>query len=190
MRIILASQSPRRQELLRKAGYKLEVCPAHFEEIGNIVNNAKKVVNINAKGKCMEIVRQMGDEIPVLGADTVVVLDGEIIGKPKDAADAKVTLKRLSGRKHDVLTGIVIAYRGEILSKVSKTEMYFKKLTDEQIDRYVATGKPLDKAGSYGIQDDDGFMIDHFVGSYDNVIGLDVMAVDNMLKELKAGQND
>lgn len=187
MKIVLASQSPRRQELLRKAGYDVLVKPAKFAEINGQQKNALEVVKFNAKGKCLEIVEEYGDSIPVLGADTVVVCDSVVIGKPKDSNDAKITLHNLSGRSHEVLTGIFIAYCGKTIYKVSKTQVFFKKVTDKQINDYVATGKPLDKAGSYGIQDDGEFLVDHIAGSYDNVVGLDVELVKQMLKELRVG---
>lgn len=185
MKIILASKSPRRKELLKQAGYDFEVCPANFDEISGTAKNAEEIVSFNAKGKCLEIVNKIGDKNPILGADTVVVIDGKIIGKPKDAKDAKKTLQNLSGRSHEVLTGITVAYCGKILSNVSKTTVYFKKLTDEQIDKYVATGEPLDKAGSYGIQDGAAFMVDHIVGNYDTVVGLDIEMLKEMLEKLK-----
>ena len=185
MKIVLASQSPRRQHLLRAAGFNLEIHPADFAEIGGSAKDAGEVVAFNSRGKCLEVVQRVGDEVPVLGADTVVVIDGMIIGKPKDADDAKRTLHRLSDRGHEVLTGITIAYRGRVLTKVAVTRVFFKKLSDGEIDDYVATGEPLDKAGSYGIQDGAGFMIDHFEGNHDNVVGLDMQTVFVMLEELR-----
>jgi len=185
MKIILASQSPRRQHLLREAGFDLEIHPAEFEEISGAAKAAGEVVAFNSRGKCLAVVKSQGDEVPVLGADTVVVIDGLIIGKPRDGADAKKTLHRLSGRGHEVLTGITMAYRGKVLTKVATTKVFFKKLSDEEINDYVATGEPLDKAGSYGIQDGAGFMIDHFEGNHDNVVGLDMATVFELLQELK-----
>lgn len=184
MRIILASQSPRRQHLLSDAGFDLDIYPADFAEIGGSAVDAVEVVTFNSRGKCLEVVKKIGDEVPVLGADTVVVIDGMIIGKPRDAEDAKRTLHRLSDRGHEVLTGITIAYRGKVLTRVAATKVFFKKLSDRQIDDYVATGEPLDKAGSYGIQDGAGFMIDRFEGNRDNVVGLDMDTVYGMLETL------
>ena len=184
MRIVLASRSPRRLALLREAGFVPEVYPAGFSEVSGTAVQAAEVVGFNARGKCLEIAGRLGDAVPVLGADTVVVIDGRIIGKPKDAADAGATLHRLSGRGHEVLTGMTVAYAGRVLSRVSRTEVYFKQLTDEEINAYVASGDPLDKAGSYGIQDGGGFLVDHIVGRRDNVVGLDVSAVLEMLQDL------
>lgn len=186
MKIVLASQSPRRQHLLKEAGFDLEIHPADFDEISGEAKDVGEVVAFNSKGKCLEIVKTMGDENPVLGADTVVVIDGMIIGKPRDAEDAKHTLHRLSDRGHEVLTGITIAYRGRVLTKVATTKVFFKNLSDKEIDEYVATGEPLDKAGSYGIQDGAGFMIDHFEGHHDNVVGLDMATVYELLEKLGA----
>lgn len=184
MRIVLASQSPRRLELLKEAGFVPEVHPANFNEVSGTAVQAAEVVGFNARGKCLEVAGRLGDIVPVLGADTVVVIDGRIIGKPRDGADARATLHRLSGRGHEVLTGMTVAYRGRVLSRVARTEVYFKQLTDGEIDAYVATGDPLDKAGSYGIQDGGGFLVDHIVGHRDNVVGLDVATVLEMLQSL------
>jgi len=184
MKIVLASQSPRRQHLLREAGFDLVVHPADFAEISGEAKNAGEVVAFNSRGKCLEVVQSAGDGIPVLGADTVVVIDGMIIGKPRDGEDAKSTLRRLSGRGHEVLTGITVAYRGQVLTKVATTKVFFKNLSSQEIDDYVATGEPLDKAGSYGIQDGAGFMIDHFEGNHDNVVGLDMATVCELLVKL------
>lgn len=185
MKIVLASQSPRRLALLREAGFEVEVHPAGFDEVSGTAANAAEVVSFNARGKCLEIVQKLGDSTPVLGADTVVVIDGRIIGKPRDAEDARATLRRLSGRGHEVLTGITLAYRGQVLSRVARTEVYFQPLSEERIADYVVTGEPLDKAGSYGIQDGAGWMVDRFVGNKDNVVGLDMQTVRDLLRELQ-----
>lgn len=185
MKLVLASQSPRRQELLEKAGYELDIHPANFSEKSGNAKEAAEVVLLNAKGKCQEIVQQVGDAIPVVGADTVVVIDGKIIGKPKDAKDAVAALNTLSNRKHQVLTGIAISYQGKMVAEVATTDVYFKKLSKKEITDYVATGEPLDKAGSYGIQGKGGFMVEHIEGNFDNVMGLDIDTVQRLLKKLQ-----
>ena len=182
MKIGLASQSPRRQELLRAAGYELEIKPAHFDEKSGEGREAAEVVLFNACGKCREIAAQCGRDVPVLGADTVVVIDNVILGKPKDARDAVAMLKELRGRKHQVMTGVALAYGGQLLSRVAVTDVYVNDLTDQEIIDYVATGKPLDKAGAYGIQD--GLVVDHIEGDYDNVVGLDMATVHELLCKL------
>ena len=182
MKIVLASQSPRRQELLRQAGYDLVIKPANFDEKSGTAKQAAEVVLFNACGKCREIAALCGDADPVLGADTIVVIDDVILGKPKDAADAKRMLMELSGRKHQVMTGIAVAYNGKFVSKVAVTDVYFSELTEQEIKDYVATGKPLDKAGAYGIQD--GHVVHHIEGNYDNVMGLDMAMVHALLQEV------
>lgn len=187
MKLVLASQSPRRQELLQKAGYELDIRPANFSEKSGSGKEAAEIVLLNAKGKCQEIVQQVGDAVPVVGADTVVVIDGRIIGKPRNADDAVTTLSILSNRKHQVLTGIAVACQGKLVAEVAATDVYFKKLSQKEIADYVATGEPLDKAGSYGIQGRGGFMVDHIEGNFDNVMGLDIDTVRRLLKKIKVG---
>lgn len=182
MKIVLASQSPRRQELLRAAGYDLEIKPAHFDEKSGEAKEAAQVVLFNACGKCREIADQCGTGVPVLGADTVVVIDNVILGKPKDAQEAVAMLQELRGRKHQVMTGVALAYGGQLVSQVAVTDVYVNDLTDQEITDYVATGKPLDKAGAYGIQD--GLVVDHIEGNYDNVVGLDMATVHELLRKL------
>ena len=181
MQLILASNSPRRRELLAEYGYKFRVEPSLFEERAEGLS-AYETVAYFAQSKAEEVLARISDAL-VLGADTVVVLDGEILGKPKDGADAVRMLKLLSGRAHSVLTGVCVAKTGYVCTKIAETRVIFHDLSDELIERYVASGSPLDKAGAYGIQD--GYpLVKSYEGSYTNVVGLPVELVKEMLAEV------
>ncbi|MBR2220147.1 MAG: septum formation inhibitor Maf, partial [Phascolarctobacterium sp.] len=172
MQVILASASPRRLALLQQIGIEAKVCPADFDEVSGSAVQAEDVVLANAIGKCKAVVKIKGDSLPVIAADTVVVAEGVILGKPQNEEDAVEMLKQLSGRTHKVMTGIAVSYAGEMLAEVCETEVVFRKLTDEEIKKYVATGEPLDKAGAYGIQGMGAVLVEKINGCYNNVVGL------------------
>lgn len=178
MQLILASQSPRRRELLKKITNEFIVEPSLYEERAGGLS-ARETVLTFAKGKAEEVFSRFPHAL-VLGADTVVFLDGDILGKPKDRAEAVAMLHRLSGRTHTVFTGVYVIgehFRGD---HVVATDVTFHKLSDELIEEYVASGLPLDKAGSYGIQD--GYeLVAHIAGSYSGVMGLPVEEVCELL---------
>ena len=177
MKLILASVSPRRKELL--AGVcDFEVQPSHFDEVTG--KDAKEVVLQNARGKAREVLSRFPART-VLGADTVVVLDHMILGKPKDSEDAKRMLRLLSGRVHSVFTGVCLIDEKGALERVVEAKVLFKTLSEKLIEDYVLSGTPLDKAGAYGIQD--GIVVDSIEGSYSCVMGLPMEAVQEMLKE-------
>ena len=177
MKIILASASPRRRELL--AGLvEFEIAPSRFEEVTE--GGAEEVVRLNARGKAKEVLSRFPD-CRVLGADTVVALGGEILGKPKDEGDAERMLRLLSGRTHSVFTGVCVADRSGTVECVVETKVLFKTLSENTIKNYILSGAPLDKAGAYGIQD--GIVVESIEGSYTNVMGLPMEAVREMLKE-------
>lgn len=187
MKWILASASPRRKELLRELIPEFEIIPSRAEERVEGTPAPERLVQLLAKQKA-EDVAGMPEAAgkAVLGSDTVVALDGETLGKPKDEADAKRMLKALSGRTHEVYTGVCILYpneRGRVaLTDVACTKVRFSELSDERIDAYIATGSPMDKAGAYGIQD--GELVEGIEGSFSNVVGLPVELVAEMLKKL------
>lgn len=185
-KVILASASPRRLELLRQIGVEPTVCPADFEESGGQASEAVEVVCHNALGKCRAVAKLKGETIPVIGADTVVVVDNVILGKPVDVQEAKAMLRKLSGRVHEVLTGIAIKYKGQELAEVVHTKVYFRELSATDIDTYVATGEPLDKAGAYGIQGMGAVLVKKIDGCYNNVVGLPLTRVYEILAELGA----
>ena len=184
MQVILASASPRRLALLRQIGIDAEVCPADFDEVSGAAVQAEDVVLANALGKCKAVVKIKGDDLPVIAADTVVVAEGVILGKPQDAEEAVKMLKQLSGKTHKVLTGIAIAYAGKILAEVCETKVVFRELSDDEIKQYVATGEPLDKAGAYGIQGKGAVLVEKIDGCYNNVVGLPLTRMQLILAEL------
>ncbi|MBQ9847519.1 MAG: septum formation protein Maf [Clostridia bacterium] len=179
--LILASASPRRREILALAGYDFKVLPSNAEEKSGGLS-ASGLVVANALAKARDIFAQNVDSV-VLGADTVVALGDEILGKPKNENEAKAMLGRLSGSRHSVLTGFaVISEKGE-LSGYCETEVKFRRLSQEEIDAYVATGEPLDKAGSYGIQEKGCLLAESVSGDFFNIIGLPVAKIYPLLAE-------
>lgn len=188
MRVILASSSPRRLQLLQQIGIEAEVRPAAFDELST-GTMADEVVLANAVGKCQAVCAAYGDKVPVIAADTVVVLDNRILGKPKDAADAVRMLTELSGRTHKVLTGVAVSFDGRQLAEVCETEVIFRTLTAAEIADYVATGEPLDKAGAYGIQGRGAVFVEKINGCYNNVVGLPLTRLHLMLAKLGVDGN-
>ena len=186
--IILASVSPRRRELLRLFECDFRVIPSSFDESTVAQWPPDKHVVESAAGKASEVAAGISTGI-VIGADTIVVVDDRILGKPADAEDARRMLKLLSGRSHYVYTGLCVIRRSEgqtaaVLRDYVRTEVRFGCLTDEVIDAYVATGEPLDKAGAYGIQERGSVLVEGIVGDYFNVVGLPVYRLSHMLMEL------
>ena len=181
MRLILASASPRRVDLLREAGYAFDVVPADVDESEAAGEPPRAYVLRVAAVKARAIAARNLDDL-VLAADTTVVVDGEMLGKPKDDDDAKAMLGRLSGRTHEVLTGVVITRAGRESSEVVSTRVRFRRLTAAEIDAYVASGEPHDKAGAYGVQGPAARFVESVEGSYSNVVGLPVGAVRGLLE--------
>lgn len=184
MKVILASASPRRQALLQQIGITPLVCQADFAEGSGTASQAQEVALYNAAGKCAAVAAKMGDELPVIAADTIVVIDNVILGKPQDAAAAKAMLQCLSGRTHQVITGVAVRYKGQQLSKVCVTDVSFRQLTAEEIDAYIATGEPMDKAGAYGIQGRGAVLVEKINGCYNNVVGLPLSLLYLMMQRL------
>ena len=180
MNIILASNSPRRKELLAREGVEFRVIPSNYNEIENFGLTPEKYVEFLAFNKAKSVFDQHGGI--VIGADTVVVLNGKILGKPTDEKDARLMLKALSASTHEVITGYSILSKERVIKGHDITKVTFKPLSDKQIIDYVNTGSPLDKAGAYGIQDGD-FLVESIVGDYDNVVGLPVLKIKKLLTE-------
>lgn len=182
-RLVLASASPRRRELLAQAGFSFEVNPAHVnEDVRQDEDPLAYVVRL-ARDKAQAVYQQLDDvEAVVLGADTTVTLDGHILAKPEDEADAARMLRQLSGRTHSVITGVAIATKlgTEVAAEV--TGVQFLTLTDEEIAAYIATGEPMDKAGAYGIQGYAAKWIPRVAGCYFNVVGLPLALASTMLE--------
>jgi len=183
VRLILASASPRRAELLRAAGYQFEIVVADVDERARGRETPADYVRRLAAEKSAAV--QAADAI-VLGADTTVVVDGEILGKPRDDDEAAAMLGRLAGRRHDVLTGVSIRHGTREIGRVESTAVWFSVLTKEDIAWYVASGEGRDKAGAYAIQGLASRFIPRIDGSYANVVGLPVAAVAELLRSVLA----
>jgi septum formation protein len=183
-RLVLASASPRRRELLTQAGYIFEVRPPHVIEDLRPEEDAIAYVVRLARDKAQAVFTAINDpDAIVLGADTTVTLDGHILAKPEDAADAARMLRMLSGRTHRVITGVAIATAKGVEVAAEVTGVQFRTLSDEEIDAYVATGEPTDKAGAYGIQGLAAKWIPRVEGCYFNVVGLPLALVATMLEQ-------
>ena len=177
MKIILASTSPRRHELLKTVVEEFEIASPHFDEDSIVEKNARKLVQKLSCGKAQAVFEKSQGEWCVIGADTVVCLkSGEILGKPGNEKQAKIMLKKLSETTHYVLTGVCVLYRRDDtthkINFVEKTKVNFKKLSDIEIDKYIASKEPLDKAGAYGAQGLGGKFVKSINGSVSNIIGL------------------
>ena len=186
-KIVLASGSPRRRELMHQMGIDdFEILPARGEENAPEGLTPAQLVEQLARQKAREVAALRPD-CAVIGADTVVALGDEVLGKPESEARAKEMLRALSGRHHQVYTGVAVLAGGEEYTHVECTEVEFRALADEEIDAYVATGEPMDKAGAYGIQGRACTLIRGIRGDYYNVVGLPVCALHEMLAELDLG---
>ena len=184
MEIILASNSPRRKELLEKAGYKFEIISSDYDEKINGLNYSDSLVENCAYQKALDVRRKTNSEKIIVSADTVVVLDNIILGKPKDKQEAKKMLTNLSGKTHFVATSICLIKDKNTICATAKTYVTFKKLKEEEIINYIETKNPLDKAGSYGIQDE-GFDFALKIDGYlDNVIGFPTLLFKELLSKL------
>jgi septum formation protein len=183
-RLVLASASPRRRELLALLGRPFDVVAIDVDESPRPAEAADDLVERLAIAKARAGVAIAPDAV-VVGADTVVVVDDDVLGKPADADDAGRMLLRLSGRSHVVLTGTAVATGQRVLSTVTTTEVVFAPLSTVEVERYVATGEPLDKAGAYGIQGLGGAFVTEVHGSYHNVVGLPVAQLAELLAEIE-----
>lgn len=181
MKLILASNSPRRKQLLTEYGFDFSVVGSSFEE-QTLNLSPEQTVKVNALGKAKDVFEKLGQkDVVILGSDTVVELGGEILGKPQDKAHAKQMLANLSNKTHSVWTGVAIVSQEKQTVFAEQTKVVFNKLSKALIDEYVGTGKPLDKAGAYGIQD--GFdLVKKFEGSFNNVVGLPIEKFEELLK--------
>lgn len=178
--IILASQSPRRKELLKKIVPDFKIIPSSVEEIFQPELSPRENAVAIARMKALDVSRSHPGHF-VIGADTIVVLDDEIIGKPTDAADARNILRRLSGRRHQVITGVVVVNSNR-MEDAAVSEVDIRPLNDTEIARYVATGEPLDKAGAYAIQGEGASIVASYSGSYSNIVGLPLDTIKALLE--------
>ena len=184
-KLILASRSPRRADILKKEKVEFVVRISPYVEGGEAPSDPVEHVLSLSRAKAESVADGVENAI-VLGADTIVVLEGEILGKPRDKENAFSTLKKLSGKTHRVYTGITLVdkYNGEVASDYDVTEVKFNPLDDQKIRDYIATEEPMDKAGAYGIQGMGGFLVDSIQGSLDNVIGLPTGKLKEMLAKI------
>jgi septum formation protein len=171
IKIILASASPRRKELLGYIFDEFECIPSDAPEVVPDGISAEETAEFLAVQKARYVGKTHSDAL-VIGCDTVVILDGEVFGKPCDESDAKRMLTRLSGRTHKVITGVCFYFGGRTVSFSDVTEVEFYDLTEKEIDSYIASGSPMDKAGAYGIQDKGFLPVKSITGDYFNVVGL------------------
>ncbi len=185
MGIILASKSPRRRELLEKIGITdFKIFPAEDEDSPDSGLSPAETVKQIASGKARQVSEKYSDSL-VIAADTLVYLDGEPLGKPEDEDDAMRMLRRLSGRTHDVYTGICVRLGEKMLCEAEQTRVTFRELTDYEIAVYVATGEPMDKAGAYGIQGRGAVLAERIDGDFFNVMGLPLCRLYKMLREFE-----
>jgi septum formation protein len=186
MRLLLASASPRRADLLRAAGFDFDTLAVDIDEGVRAGETPEDYVRRLASEKSSAgLVAGRGD-IVVLGADTVVVVDGTILGKPRDEDDARRMIALLSGRWHEVLTGLSLRRRGREVARVATTAVFFARMSTADVAWYVQTGEGRDKAGAYAIQGLASRFVERIEGSYSNVVGLPMAAVHALLDELNA----
>ncbi len=185
MELILASASPRRRELLGYFGLPFSVIPAAGPEEPPQGADADRTVWSLSLQKARQVAESHPDAL-VIGADTVVEVDGAILGKPRDEADARRMLRLLSGREHRVYTGVSLVRRSARVSstQTEMTRVFFREMTDAEINAYIATGEPMDKAGAYGYQGRAGMYIERIEGDFFNVVGLPLCRLGMMLQEL------
>jgi septum formation protein len=181
-RLLLASASPRRAELLRAAGISFDIQPANADESVHPGEQPAAYVQRVAEAKARVVLPRAGPRV-VLAADTTVVVDGDIFGKPQNEQDAVRMLRALGGRRHEVMTGVTLAAADRVLTRVETTAVEFAPLSQDEIDWYVASGEPVDRAGAYAVQGLASRFVTRVEGSYSNVVGLPISLVYDMLKE-------
>ncbi|MGR6860576.1 Maf family protein [uncultured Aliivibrio sp.] len=191
--VFLASASPRRKELLAQLGYQFEILSVDVEEVHQAhetplmyverLSKDKAQAGVSSLASSTAIEQSENKHIPVLGSDTIVVIDGVILEKPKDFEDAKRMLLALSGRQHQVMTAVTLATPDTTRTKTVITQVWFRTLSEQEIEQYWESGEPCDKAGSYGIQGSGGRFVSRIDGSYHAVMGLPLMETDQLLHQ-------
>ena len=182
-RVVLASSSPRRRELLTLVGITHEVRPADIDESYIAGETPAGHAERLAREKARVVAAAMPAAVTI-GADTIVVIDGAVLGKPRDRSHAAEMLRRLSGRSHRVMTAVAAAWQGDLLSSVEDVGVTFRPLEDREIDAYIATGEPMDKAGAYGIQGYGATIVERVDGDYFAVMGLAINRLVRLLERL------
>lgn len=184
MKIILASASPRRIEILKNINLDFEVIPSKFEE-EEIINNPVEMVLKFAYNKALDVKNTITNEDAlIVAADTIVFKDGKILGKPKNQEDAAEMLKMLSNSVHQVYTGLAVFYKDNYLVDYEVTDVYFKEVSDEEIEGYIKTNEPMDKAGAYAIQGIGSLFVKKIDGCYFNVVGLPISKFYEIIKRM------
>lgn len=181
MKLILASKSPRRYEILKNLGYEFTVKTADIDENSDITSPRELVMDLAYK-KALSVAKQCDNQCVVIGCDTVVAIGDKILGKPENEQDARKMLSLLSGNVHSVYSGLCVVKGEKVLIDYCKTDVYFDKLTSDDIDWYINQNEWVDKAGSYGIQGKAGIFVKKIDGDYFNVVGLPVNILYNLLK--------
>ena len=185
MRVVLASKSPRRKELLRELFSDFEIITMEVDESLPEAIHPREGVELLAIKKGEAVAKSLGDDTLVISSDTLVELGGVALGKPADEDEAIKMLTSLSGKAHNVHTGVAIHYNGKLFSGVATTAVYFREMTIEEIAEYAASGDPMDKAGAYGIQSGGGKFVEKIDGDYDTVVGLSVALTKKLVGEAK-----
>jgi septum formation protein len=180
--VILASQSPRRIELLKTVIKNFRIVPSKIDEVCDINLSPEENAILLGRKKAAWVAKEHPHNL-VIGADTMVVLENKIIGKPTDAENARQILKQLSGQEHKVITGVAVVHL-KIFSAVSISHVRIKALTQNEINSYVESGEPMDKAGAYAIQGEGSFLVESYSGSYSNIIGLPMDLLKDLLQKL------
>ena len=181
--VILASQSPRRKQLLKNITETFDIIPSDADEtMPEGVSPAECAAEISRR-KAFDVKARFPDSL-IIGADTIVVLDNKILGKPRDEEDAFNMLSALSGNTHTVYTGLTVSFGDTTFSEAVATKVTFRTLTPDMIRRYIATGEPMDKAGAYGIQDKGAILVEKIDGDYFNVVGLPICRLAKILGDM------
>ena len=182
MDIILASGSPRRRELMQMLGVEVKIIPAVGEEKAPENAGPSETVKLLSLAKAQEVAQKCSHDDVIIAADTIVWHDGKILGKPKSEAQAKAMLSVLSGDVHEVYTGVTVIRGDSVISETEISKVYFRAIEPQEIDRYVATGEPMDKAGAYGAQGLGAIFVERIDGDFFNVMGLPLCRLVKMLK--------
>ncbi len=183
MKLILASQSPRRRELLGRLGLEFTTKASQVDEDAFHADSPEALVRLLSREKARWVAEREEPDTIVIGADTVVVLDGAVLGKPATQEEARAMLRQLSGRVHQVYTGVTVCQGAFAVTEAEVTQVRFRPLTEEEIHLYVRTGEPMDKAGAYGLQGLGVLLVEGVEGDYTNVIGLPVCRLGRILLE-------
>ena len=186
MRIILASKSPRRRELLSRIVEDFEIITKETDEDLPPSVSCERGVELLAVRKGAAVAELVSSEDMVISSDTLVELDGVALGKPKDGEEAYLMLSGLSGKCHRVHTGVAVHYRGRVYSGTHTSKVYFKKMTRDEIYGYIDTGEPMDKAGAYGIQGEGGRFVEKFEGEFESIMGLSLTLTGALIDKAKA----